>query len=550
MSAAKLRVLLVDDDPAILRMLKVCLERAGYEVDQAHDGGQALEAIEAQCPDFLITDWEMPVVNGLELCRRVRDLSLPRYVYILVVSIYSAPDEIIHGLEAGADDFVVKPVHTGELLARLRSGARRLALEHRLQHSSRTDSLTGLMNQAAFYDSLEKEWHRAGRYHLPLSCVMLDLDYFKRINDTHGHLVGDLVLRAVGKLLQAGGRGSDSLCRYGGEEFCAFLPETDEAQAALWAERLRGHLAELTIPAAGQEIRITGSFGVAQRHDGLQKSGDLVDQADQALLCAKQSGRDRVIRHSLLGNTPEAELLRGGIYQTLFRGITARDVMRPMAACLRENEPIDTAAEFFVRARINSWPVVDAGGRLVGILSEKDVIAAMASLDCWRSRISRYMRPHVISYEEDTPLATIYEFLSRVSIRRIVIVRGACPTGTISRGTLLRWFRNLLRARGLADPGSIADSCGDLAAQETRQRLTETAHELSHQAAELEEDLDHLVDPLSATVGRATQIETLINDLLAFSRTADSRDANRCPGEPGAIALVTSEQEKLEQQNR
>jgi diguanylate cyclase (GGDEF)-like protein len=537
MSPAKLRVLLVDDDPGTLRMLTVWLKKAGYEVDQAQDGAQALEALEAQCPDFLITDWEMPVLNGLQLCQRVRERSLPRYVYILVVSVYSAPDEIIHGLEAGADDFLVKPVHPGELLARLRAGARRLALEHRLQQSSRTDSLTGLMNQAAFYDALEKEWHRAGRYRLPMSCVMLDLDFFKRINDTHGHLVGDLVLRAVGKLLQAGGRASDSLCRFGGEEFCAFLPETDEAQAALWAERLRGRLADLTIPAAGQEIRITGSFGVAQRHDGLQKSGDLVDLADQALLCAKQSGRDRVIRHSLLGNSPEAELLRGGIYQTLFQGITARDVMRPMVACLRENEPIDTAAEFFVRARINSWPVVDAGGRMVGILSEKDVITAMASLDCWRSPISRYMRPHVISYQEDTPLATIYEFLCRVSIRRIVIVRGACPTGTISRGTLLRWFRNLLRARGLVEQGSSSDTGFALAALETRQRLAETAHELSHQAAELEQDLGQEGDPLAATVGRATQIETLVDDLLAFSR-----DACRSPGQPGAAPLAVDSQ--------
>ena len=521
MNPADSKVLLVDDDLAMLRILSLWLEQAGYAVRLASDGRQALAAIEADCPDVLVTDWEMPMMNGLELCRRVRDLSLPHYVYVLFLTVKSAPEEIIAGLEIGADDFLTKPVGRGELLARLRAGSRVNALERRLGLLAGTDPMTGLSTQRAFYETLQKEWHRAQRYRLPLSCVMMDLDFFKRINDTHGHPAGDAVLKAVARLLGENCRSSDTVCRYGGEEFCALLPETSEGEASLWAERVRQRLAALTVEVGQKQLRITGSFGAAQRHDDTQTPEQLVDLADQALLCAKQSGRDRVVRYESLAEADELALGDDSRHSALFQGIVARHVMTPLVVCLRENETVGQAAEFFLRSRINSTPVIDAAGKLSGILSEKDLMAAMVSLDCWQRPVGEVMKPNVISYDEDAPIRTIYEFLCRVSIRRVVIVSEGCPTGTISRGTLLRWFRNLVISKGLMKDSEIPQPT-ELDPYHSKLRLAETARALARQASDLQcrfqEDAEDLVPYV---VGGATGMQELVNDLLAYSRYAN-----------------------------
>ncbi len=250
----------------------------------AADGQEALDAIEQECPDFVITDWEMPRVDGIELCRRVRAMQLPHYVHIFLLTAKTGSAEAIDGLENGADDFLVKPVLQNELLARMRSGSRMLELERRLTLMAHADPLTGLLNHRTFYESLAKEWQRSKRFHLPLSCVMLDLDFFKRVNDLYGHPAGDSVLRSVAELLLDTSRECDLVCRYGGEEFCAMLPETDETGAAVWAEHARGRLAALRLPVGDKELYLTGSFGVAECYDDTQSSEQLVDLADQALL--------------------------------------------------------------------------------------------------------------------------------------------------------------------------------------------------------------------------------------------------------------------------
>jgi diguanylate cyclase (GGDEF)-like protein len=521
MNPADYNVLLVDDDPAMLRILSVWLEKAGFPVRTAKDGYQALAAIEAQCPDFLVTDWEMPRMNGLELCRRLREMQLPHYVYALFATVKSSPHEIIAGLESGADDFLTKPVDQGQMLARLRAGSRIIDLEHRLNLMARTDSLTGLMTQRSFYEVLAKEWARAARLHLPLSCVMLDLDYFKRVNDVHGHPAGDAVLKAVGELLARNCRSSDSVARYGGEEFCVLLPETNEANAALWAERVRVQLAALEIPCGDKVLRVTGSFGTAQRHDDTTTAEQLVDLADQALLCAKQSGRDRVVRYESLSDGDELELQEANKYQGLFHGIQARHVMTPMVACLREELSVGQAAEFFLRSRINSTPVVGADGLLTGMLSEKDLLAAMVSLECWQRPVREVMKHNVISYDEDTPILTIYEFLCRVTIRRVVVAKDGRPTGTISRGTLLRWFRNLVITKGLLAPDEMRQ-VGDLDPHRSQERLAETARELAREATGLQRRFQEGADDLMPyVVGGATGMQELVDDLLAYSRFAN-----------------------------
>lgn len=519
-------VLLVDDDPAMLRLLTKWLEKADYAVRTAEDGRKALDEIEKKCPDFVITDWEMPNMNGIQLCNALRDMKLPKYVYIIFITVCATQADSVQALETGADDFLTKPIHREELLARLTAGQRVVNLERRLSLMARTDSLTGLMTQRTFYECLNREWQRAIRHKIPLSCVILDLDFFKRVNDTHGHPAGDMVLKSVAKLLQDNCRASDSVCRYGGEEFGILLPETDEQQAAVWANRVRQLLSETTIPTKRRDLHITASFGVAQLGEDVAIAEQLVDIADQALLCAKQSGRDKVVSFHELHDAAVVDLGDNEKSRGLCQGIMARHVMTPTVACLQENETIGQAAEFFLRSRINSAPVVNEAGQLVGMLSEKDLMAAMVTLDCWRRPVYEVMKPNVIWYEEETPIQEIYEFLCRVSIRRVVIAKDNCPTGTISRGTLLRWFRNLVITKGHWElDAEIPRPEGD-DPYRSRQRLAMTAKALGELALDLSQRLESEDEDLVPfVVGGASRMQELVYDLLAYSRYANEGNA-------------------------
>ncbi len=521
------KVLLVDDDRSILRIVSHWLAGEGYETFQAADGQEALKLVESNCPDFVLTDWEMPRMDGLEFCRRLRQMKVPHYVYVIFLTVKAGLEETVAGLEVGANDFLRKPIEKGELLARMRAGARVLELERRLSRMAFTDPLTGLLTRRAFYETLGREWERARRYRFPLSCVMLDIDYFKRINDVHGHAAGDAVLAAVAQELADACRGSDVICRHGGEEFCVMLPETDSLGAERWAERARQRMHDLRIDIGGATVRVTCSFGTAQRHDDTQTCEQLVDQADQALLCAKRSGRDKVVRFESLAESDDTELREGQREGTLFQGVLARHVMTPVVACLRDDDTVGQAAEYFLRSRINSTPVVDGRGQLVGMLSEKDLMAALVSLEFWGRPIREVMKPNVICYEGDTPIRVIYEFLCRVSIRRVVIVEGGAPIGTIARSTLLRWFRNMVIANGLLEsaPPAAEQPAGD--PHRSRQRLVETTRELAQQVSGLDSRLaDAGEDVVAHVVGGVTRMQELLDDLLAYSRYgASSADA-------------------------
>jgi diguanylate cyclase (GGDEF)-like protein len=525
MSKEPINILIADDDSALLRLLRKWMEGSGFVVQCAGDGEQAVAAIEANCPQILITDRDMPHMDGIELCRWLRRQDLASYVYTIVVTSHCCSDNMVEAFEAGADDFLKKPVDKAELVARVQSGLRVLELESKLNVLAKTDSLTGLATRRTFFELAEREWSRARRHHIPLSAVMIDIDFFKRINDAHGHRVGDQALRAVAKVLQESCRGSDVIGRYGGEEFCVLLPETDESHAIQWAERVRERLALKKNLVEGLATSLTASFGVAERLADTNDSEVLVDLADQALLVAKRAGRDRVVGFQSLTTSTRVQANADGP-EAIFDGLIARNVMTTIIAGLNEDETVGRAAHYFLRFRFNSAPVVDDDGKLVGILSERDVMSIMMWPKWWATKIKDVMRRNVVCYEETAPVVTIYEFLCRVSLRGVIVVKDEQPTGMISRGSLLRWFTNLLTITH----GSLLESPSRESipeehrprSREPRENVTLIAKALAREAEELASRIGREANDLvPAVVGGVSRIEELLNDLLAFSRHAN-----------------------------
>jgi diguanylate cyclase (GGDEF)-like protein len=300
MHSAPRKVLVVDDDPAIRRIVTKILESADYQVAVASDGHEALEYIRRECVHFIITDWDMPTINGAELCRTLRKEELPHYIYIIMLT---GSFSLVEGLVCGADDFVSKPVNSSELLARLHAGTRIVDLEARLRLLARYDCLTEAVNRRTFFEIFEKEWHRTSRSRESLSCVIADLDHFKSINDRYGHQAGDRVLRAVAAVLQIQARVPDCVCRYGGEEFCMLLPGANEQGAIQFAERCRLGIENLRFEVPMRGTCVTASFGVAARDAETANPAQLVFMADQALLAAKRMSRNRVTGFSTLAET-------------------------------------------------------------------------------------------------------------------------------------------------------------------------------------------------------------------------------------------------------
>ncbi len=309
-SAAVWRILLVDDEPTQRLIVARLLKRAGYEVETAGNGVEALAKLESGDFQLMITDWEMPEMDGIALCRALRKSETQSYTYTILLTARDSIENVVAGLQAGADDYLTKPVIEPELIARLNTGKRIVTLERSLRAANEenrrisiTDPLTGAYNRRYLMEQLPREIDRSVRYSRELSVVMCDVDHFKRINDTHGHLAGDEVLKwFVGKL-QKHVRSADWVARYGGEEFVVVLPETNVRNAAAAAENLRQNIASTrcAVPAAG-EIEVTASFGVtgwqaAAKH-GATLDG-LIARCDAGIYASKASGRNRVTVESL-----------------------------------------------------------------------------------------------------------------------------------------------------------------------------------------------------------------------------------------------------------
>jgi diguanylate cyclase (GGDEF)-like protein len=298
-------ILLAEDDPVTRMLMTRFLKKAGYEVDAVSNGSEALDRMMARYYPILVTDWEMPEMDGVALCKAVRNMQLDGYVYALLLTARDSKEHIIAGLEAGADDYLIKPVHEAELIARLNAGRRILNLEHSLRAANQrnrilsiTDALTGAYNRRYLMEQLPRELERCRRYAYPLSVLMCDVDHFKQINDMRGHAAGDEVLQQFAARTQKSIRStSDWVARYGGEEFLVILPETSHDGALHVAEKLRDLISATPFATRNGDCPVTASFGVASTGpngpDISLKVDKLIRAADECLYQSKQEGRNR-----------------------------------------------------------------------------------------------------------------------------------------------------------------------------------------------------------------------------------------------------------------
>jgi len=301
-SARPFKILVVDDSPIDRKLLEQALSREQYTVLSAESGKEAIQLFAEHRPPLVITDWLMPDVTGIELCQRIRLESQESYTYIIILTAMTEKDKLVKGLGAGADDYLTKPFHANELLARVGVGRRIADLHRQIEAKSRvleelalTDAMTGLLNRRGIELWAGRELSAAARHDFPLWAVMADMDNFKSVNDTYGHDAGDAVLKGFAEILKTNTRSADICGRVGGEEFLIVLTHTNRDGAKLAIERIREKFSAQRFRFRGRDVVVTASFGIAghSRHQS-QNFNRLLTQADAALYSAKQRGRNRV----------------------------------------------------------------------------------------------------------------------------------------------------------------------------------------------------------------------------------------------------------------
>jgi len=309
------KILIVDDEPSSRQMLKKFVSAAGYQPLSATNGKEALDIIRNEDVQLILTDWMMPEMNGIDLCRAVRSFEGIGFVYIIILAAHSDKERVIQAFEAGADDYLSKPFHRGELVVRVKAciriidleanlekknrqilkvNAEMVVLNRKLQEMATTDELTGLSNRREAWTQLGNYWATAERHGNPLSCLMIDFDKFKSINDFYGHSVGDVVLRKTAELIKSNTRAGDIVFRIGGEELLILCPHSPASKIAILAERIRKAVEDNIITHDNQELGITISIGIAERSKVMSTPDHLLMMADKALYAAKNAGRNRV----------------------------------------------------------------------------------------------------------------------------------------------------------------------------------------------------------------------------------------------------------------
>ncbi|MDZ4675907.1 MAG: diguanylate cyclase [Oligoflexia bacterium] len=297
----KTRILVVDDETSNVELMTEALEREGYHVASANTGEDGLHKLKAWSPQLVLLDINMPGMSGLKTLEQIRKMPDHDYIAVIFVSANLTTEDIVVGLDQGADDYLVKPFRIAELLARVRSKIRIKNLHDQLHRAMKrlegmvdTDDLTGLFNMRSLYQKLDVELLRAKRYRKQISCIMMDVDNFKNVNDDNDHLFGSWVLTEIAKIIRSNTRAIDIAARYGGDEYLLILPETDLPGAERLAERIRKTIEATVFSQEKQRAELTASFGIAS-FDCTKKeipSKEFVRAADQLLFEAKKAGRN------------------------------------------------------------------------------------------------------------------------------------------------------------------------------------------------------------------------------------------------------------------
>jgi len=380
------------------------------------------------------------------------------------------------------------------------------------RRESELDPLTGLYNRRGFLDRAEQGLSRTWLHGDRLTCLVLDIDFFKKINDAHGHHAGDQVLCQFAAILKAVCRQGDLVGRLGGEEFCVLLPDTDEQRALVLAEGLRLRIMNESFHIEGAEFTITASGGLAELRPCHASIHSLMDSADTALLVAKRTGRNRVLLASALEEAELNDANRGPLATA-----RAADIMLPAVASVRRNCTIEQAARQLLELHVDSLPVVDGDGKVLGLITEQDLVSALLESASPGGLVGDCQHTNIVVFEESTPAEEIATFFARTSIQRAVIVGGGIPVGLVSRRTLLRWLLNdLLGKRSCAahSPGQQAAERGD----EIEGAILDLAASVSRLARLRQADEIESFAP--SLVGEATRIQHFVETLLTSSRAA------------------------------
>lgn len=304
----KAKVLVVEDSYTQAEHIKDYLQKFGYDVICVSDGKSAIKTAKTQQIDIVLLDLVLPDISGNEVCRMLKSSEDTKGIPVIMLTVKSTVTDKVAGLEAGADDYLPKPYNETELNARIYASLRTKSLQDELKRKNSelegllkkvevlaiTDQLTGLYNRRHFETVMEKEFAKVKRYKIPLSCLLIDIDNFKRINDMYGHHTGDIVLRETAKTIANNSRTTDTVARWGGEEFIALLSQTEKSDALHLASRILTSISETKFPGLPRE-NITVSIGVATvPHPSINSEEKLIQAADSALYEAKKKGRNRV----------------------------------------------------------------------------------------------------------------------------------------------------------------------------------------------------------------------------------------------------------------
>jgi diguanylate cyclase (GGDEF)-like protein len=451
-----LRVIVVEDDEGDAVLVERALAASEFQPLQVGNRQSAIDSLAAGGFAACLLDLSLPDSFGLEGVEVVR-ASFPD-LPIVVVTGLSDSQLALQALERGAQDYLVKGEWTSELLIRTlhyaiqrqQAQAENRRLLGELARQARHDGLTGLLNRCSLIEELTRHWSRSTRTTESLSCVMVDVDFFKRINDVYGHAAGDCALQAIAAVLRAGCRAEDTCGRYGGEEFCVILPGATQQQALAWAERMRRRLGELAIPLGAETLQITASFGVAERTMEVARLESLIDRADQALRLAKQLGRDRALPYCPRTGL-DAGLASGSADADI--GDTAGDLLCPLEAVLDPTATLEEAARYLIGTRSESLSVVDSQGNLLGTVGEQELTAGVTTALDWKRSVAEIMKRKPPTFGSWVAVETIREFLVRTGASHVLIVEGRRPIGVVTRLGILRW----LTWRGAYCPAADAD---------------------------------------------------------------------------------------------